>query len=63
MKKKTRKEYKDMVSNDKKRIQISLSEEMLKKLDDMAKEIGISKSALVSMWIKENEKKSKQTNN
>jgi metal-responsive CopG/Arc/MetJ family transcriptional regulator len=52
-----------MVSNDKKRIQISLSEEMLKKLDDMAKEIGISKSALVSMWIKENEKKSKQTNN
>ena len=52
-----------MISNDKKRIQISLSEEMLKKLDDMAKEVGISKSVLISIWIKENEKKSKQTNN
>ncbi|MDN6292364.1 transcriptional regulator [Staphylococcus casei] len=41
--------------NEKKRIMISLSQEVFEKIEDISKETGLSKSALITMWI--NEKK------
>lgn len=41
--------------NEKKRIMISLSQEVFEKIEDISKETGLSKSVLITMWI--NEKK------
>lgn len=41
--------------NEKKRIMISLSQEVFEKIEDISKETGLNKSALITMWI--NEKK------
>lgn len=42
-----------MVADDKKRIQITLSVEMLEKLEQIANEIGISKSAMAAVAVTE----------
>lgn len=41
------------VSDDKKRVQITLSKEVLEKLDEAAKRAGVSKSALASVAVTE----------
>lgn len=52
-----------MVSDDKKRVMVTLNKEIAVDFDELAKSMGISKSALVTIWInanKEDEKKVKK---
>ncbi|PRY73338.1 ribbon-helix-helix CopG family protein [Alkalibacterium olivapovliticus] len=49
-----------MVSADKKRIMVTLTKEVADNLDKIAKEMGLSKSALITLWINENRKESEQ---
>lgn len=48
-----------MISDDKKRVMVTLSADNAKKLNILAKEIGLSKSALITMWINSNAEDSK----
>ncbi len=41
--------------NEKKRVMITLSSEVFEKIESISKETGLSKSALITLWI--NEKK------
>ncbi|EDO0847613.1 transcriptional regulator, partial [Listeria monocytogenes] len=47
-----------MVSNDKKRVMLTLTKEVTDDLDKIAKSMGLSKSALITSWINENRKES-----
>lgn len=40
-----------MVADDKKRVTLTLSRENLKKMEEIARKAGLSKSALITMWI------------
>lgn len=45
------------MAEDKKRVLLTLSMDKAEELEKLSKEMGISKSALVSLWIAENAKK------
>jgi len=49
-----------MVKDDKKRVMVTLSKEVADKFERIAKQMGLSKSGLVTVWVnangKENEK-------
>ena len=44
------------MATQKKRVALSLADEIAKQLDEIAKEKGLSKSALVTVWIEQNQK-------
>lgn len=44
------------VKDEKKRVLVTLTLERAEELDRMAKEMGLSKSALITSWINENRK-------
>lgn len=44
------------VKEDKKRVMISLSNDVFLELEKMAQKIGLSKSALITMWINDKKK-------
>jgi len=44
------------VKEDKKRVMISLSNDVFLELEKMAKKTGLSKSALITMWINDKKK-------
>lgn len=39
--------------DEKKRVMISLSKDVFEKIENMSKETGLSKSALITLWINE----------
>ena len=41
---------------EKKRIMITLNQEVFEKIEVLSKETGLSKSALITMWVNEKEK-------
>ena len=41
---------------EKKRIMITLNQEVFEKLEVLSKETGLSKSALITMWVNEQKK-------
>lgn len=41
---------------EKKRIMISLNQEVFEKIEVLSKETGLSKSALITMWVNEQKK-------
>ena len=45
-----------MTADDKKRITLTLKLENARKLDELARKVGLSKSALVTLWINLNNK-------
>jgi metal-responsive CopG/Arc/MetJ family transcriptional regulator len=49
-----------LVSTDKKRVMVTLSKEVADNLDEIAKNMGLSKSALITLWVNENRKESEQ---
>lgn len=49
-----------LVSNDKKRVMLTLTKEVADDLEKIAKSMGLSKSALITSWINENRKESEQ---
>ncbi len=49
-----------LVSNDKKRVMLTLTKEVADDLEKIAKSMGLSKSALITSWINGNRKESKQ---
>ncbi len=49
-----------LVSNDKKRVMLTLTKEVAKELDLIAKKMGLSKSGLITVWTNENRKESEQ---
>ncbi|MDQ8329267.1 CopG family transcriptional regulator [Enterococcus faecium] len=51
-----------MVSNDKKRVMLTLTKEVADDLEKKAKSMGLSKSALITSWINENRKEFEQKN-
>ncbi|ELB58045.1 TPA: CopG family transcriptional regulator [Enterococcus faecium] len=51
-----------LVSNDKKRVMLTLTKEVADDLEKIAKSMGLSKSALITSWINENRKESEQKN-
>lgn len=48
------------VSDDKKRVMVTLSNDIAKSLDEISKNMGLSKSALVTFWINEKRKELEQ---
>lgn len=44
------------LSDEKKRVMVTLSSEIAKDFDEIAKKMGLSKSALITLWINENRK-------
>jgi len=44
------------VNDEKKRVLVTLTSERAEELDRMAREMGLSKSALITSWINENRK-------
>ncbi|MFK4879569.1 transcriptional regulator [Lactococcus petauri] len=42
-----------MVAEDKKRVMITLSKDVADKLEDIAKQKGLSKSGLITTWVNE----------
>ena len=44
------------MATQKKRVALSLADEVAKQLEEIAKEKGLSKSALVTVWIEQNQK-------
>lgn len=44
------------MSDEKKRVMVTLTSDIAKNLDEIAKNMGLSKSALVTLWINENRK-------
>lgn len=42
--------------NEKKRVMITLTEDVFKKIEDLSKETGLSKSALITLWINQEKK-------
>lgn len=49
-----------MAEEKKKRVMLSLSKDVAEALDKLAKEVGLSKSGLVTTWINANRKDSEQ---
>nr|WP_243147733.1 transcriptional regulator [Leuconostoc lactis] len=49
-----------LVSNDKKRVMLTLTKEVADDLEKNAKSMGLSKSSLITSWINENRKESEQ---
>ncbi|MEX1512225.1 CopG family transcriptional regulator [Enterococcus sp. C61] len=49
-----------LVSNDKKRVMLTLTKEVADDLEKKAKSMGLSKSALITSWINENRKEFEQ---
>ena len=47
-----------LVSTDKKRVMVTLSKEVAD--SEIAKNTGLSKSALITLWVNENRKESEQ---
>jgi len=45
-----------MVADDKKRIMVTLSNDVAKELEILAKKMGLSKSALLTLWVNSNKK-------
>lgn len=48
------------LSDEKKRVMVTLNSEIAKDFDDIAKKMGLSKSALITLWINENRKELEQ---
>lgn len=44
------------MATQKKRVALSLADEVAKQLEEIAKKKGLSKSALVTVWIEQNQK-------
>lgn len=42
--------------DEKKRVMITLSKDVFEKIESMSKETGLSKSALITLWINEQKK-------
>lgn len=49
-----------LVNADKKRIMVTLAKEVADNFDEIAKKMGLSKSALLTLWVNENRKESEQ---
>lgn len=49
-----------LVSTDKKRVMVTLAKEVADNFDEIAKRMGLSKSALLTLWVNENRKESEQ---
>lgn len=49
-----------LVSNEKKRVVVTLSKDVAKELDLIAKKMGLSKSGLITVWTNENRKDTEQ---
>ncbi len=45
-----------MAKNEKKRVMVTLSNDVADKFDEIAKNMGLSKSGLVTVWVNENSK-------
>lgn len=45
-----------LLSDDKKRVMVTLNKEIANNFDGLAKKMGLSKSALITLWINENRK-------
>lgn len=45
-----------MVSEDKKRVLITMSKEVAEQFENLSKEQGLSKSALVTLWVNNSKK-------
>lgn len=44
------------LSDEKKRVMVTLSNDIAKDFDEIAKKMGLSKSALITLWVNENRK-------
>lgn len=42
--------------NEKKRVMITLTEDVFEKIENLSKETGLSKSALITLWINQEKK-------
>lgn len=49
-----------LVTADKKRVMVTLAKEVADNFDEIAKKMGLSKSALLTLWVNENRKESEQ---
>lgn len=49
-----------LVNADKKRVMVTLAKEVADNFDEIAKRMGLSKSALLTLWVNENRKESEQ---
>lgn len=49
-----------ILAEDKKRVVVTLSIDVAEKLDEIAKEMGLSKSGLITVWTNEKRKESEQ---
>lgn len=44
------------MSDEKKRVMVTLNAEIAKNFEEIAKKMGLSKSALITLWVNENRK-------
>ncbi|HBM5684449.1 TPA: CopG family transcriptional regulator [Enterococcus faecium] len=49
-----------MISNEKKRVVVTLTKEVADNLDKIAKQMGLSKSGLITIWVNGNGKENEQ---
>lgn len=49
-----------MISDDKKRITVTLNNDVADELEKLAKSMGLSKSGLITVWVNNNRKDSEQ---
>lgn len=49
-----------MISNEKKRVVVTLTKEVADNLDKIAKQMGLSKSGLITIWVNANRKENEQ---
>ncbi|HFF4854920.1 TPA: CopG family transcriptional regulator, partial [Acinetobacter baumannii] len=49
-----------MISNEKKRVVVTLTKEVADNLDKIAKQMGLSKSGLITIWVNANGKENEQ---
>lgn len=49
-----------MISDEKKRVVVTLSKEVADKFDKIAKQMGLSKSGLVTTWVNANRKENEK---
>lgn len=49
-----------MVKDDKKRVMVTLSKEVFEAFEEIAKQTGLSKSGLVTIWVNANRKENEK---
>ena len=52
-----------MISNEKKRVVVTLTKEVADNLDKIAKQMGLSKSGLITIWVNANGKENELKKN